>query len=311
MIFDMQERFKNINKIYSVSNVTSGFHYWYWKLFNILLDMFKWEGLPDSLPSREIEIQLLLTGHCAVFEDKEELVTANTNLFGFDRYYKPTQCTFANPRMRSRTLTIGKDCVVIYNNSLCNNVSYLPTDGSLDSFICRYARQLADIESTINIYMVNNRASSYPIASNDSVKNSLTRFFSRLKNGENAVISDDAIIQQFRNVDILGRNQKDGINDLLIARDKIFEMFYREIGVKMYQPKKAQVNNEEVEANDQLLLLSHDDMQNARSEGARRLVELFGGRYGINVRVQLNERFNTASDGVRDEGGEGNEKVIQ
>lgn len=296
MIFDVQDRFKNINKIYSVSNVTNGFYYWYWKLFNILLDMFQWDNTPDSLPSREIEIQLLLTGHCVIFEDNGELVTANTNLFGFDRYYKPTQCTFANPKMKSRTLTIGKDCEVIYNNSLYNNVSYLPTDGSLDTFICRYARQLADIESTINIYMVNNRATSYPVASNDNVKNSLKRFFSRLRNGENEIISDDAIIQQFRNIDILGRNQKDGINDLLIARDKILEMYFREIGVKMYQPKKAQVNNEEVEANNQLLILSHDDMENTRRDGEKRV----NSHWGINVKVQLNERFNTDVDGVRE-----------
>lgn len=303
MIFDMQDRFKNINKIYSVSNVTNGFYYWYWKLFSILLDMFKWEGLPPSLPSREIEIQLLLTGHCVVFEDNGELVTANTSVYGFDRYYYPTRATFANPKMKSRTLTIGEDCEIIYNNSLYNNVSYLQTDGSLDSFICRYARQLADIESTINIYAVNTRTTSYPVASNDNVKNSLKRFFSRLKNGENEIISDDAIIQQFRNIDIVGRNIKDGINDLLIARDKILEMYFREIGVKMYQPKKAQVNNEEVEANDQLLLLSHDDMENARRSGLERV----NAHWGINGKVQLNERFNTASDGVR-EGDNNNEQ---
>ena len=181
-----------------------------------------------------------------------------------------------------------------YNNSLYNNVSYIPTDGGLDSFVCRFARQLADIESTINIYMVNTRASSYPVASNDSVKNSLTRFFSRLKNGENAIVSDDAIIQQFRNVDIIGRNLKDGINDLLIARDKILEQFYREIGVKMYQAKKAQVNNEEIEANNQLLLLNHDDMEMCRKDGFVGVDNLFG----TSINVKLNERFNVENDGV-------------
>lgn len=307
MIFNLDERFKKVDKLYPVNNVQVGFNYWYWKLFSILLDMFEWEGLPPSLPSREIEIQLMLTGHCVVFEDNGELVTANTNVFGFDRYYYPVRATFANPKMKSKTLSIGEDCVIIYNNNLMNNVSYIQTDGSLDTFVCRYARMLADIESTINIYTVNTRACSYPVASNDKVMNSLKRFFGQLKNGNTAIISDDAIIQQFRNVDILGRNIKDGINDLLIARDKILEMFYREIGVKMYQPKKAQVNNEELEANDQLLLISHDDMLKARSEGARRLENLFGGVYGINPRVKLNERFNTSTDGV--EGGEDNEEV--
>lgn len=303
MIYNMSERFKSINKIYKVSDVTNGFNYWYWKLFSVLLDMFDYEGLPKSLPKREIEIQLMLTGHCAVFLDNGELVTASTNLFGFDRYYNPTKATFANPVMRSRTLTIGEDCVVIYNNSLHNNVSYIPTDGGLDTLICRYARQLADIESSFNIYCVNTRATSYPVASNDSVKNSLTRFFSRLKNGENAIISDDAIIQQFRNIDIIGRNMKDGLIDFLIARDKTLEQFYREIGVRMYQAKKAQVNNEEIEANDQLLILNHDDMENCRKDGWKDVDNLFG----TSVNVKLNERFNVSNDGVK--GGEDDASV--
>ena len=300
MIFNAGERFKNINKIYDVADVLNGFSYWYWKLFEVLLDMFDYEGLPKSLPKREIEIQLILTGHCTVFLDKGELVTTSTNLFGLDRYYKPTKATFANPVMKSKTLTIGEDCIVIYNNSLYNNVSYIPTDGGLDTFICRYARQLADIESTINIYNVNTRASSYPVASNDSVKNSLVRFFSQLKSGKTAVISDDAIIQQFRNVDIVGRNLKDGIMDLLIARDKILEQFYREVGVKMYQAKKAQVNNEEIEANDQLLLLNHDDMEKCRKDGFNEVDELFG----TSINVKINERFNIENDGVPEGGAE-------
>ena len=77
----------------------------------------------------------------------------------------------------------------------------------------------------------------------------------------------------------------------------------------MYQPKKAQVNSEEVEANDQLLLISHDDMLEARRSGLERVNAL----YGTNITVKLNERFNTASDGVRDaivKGGNANEKNI-
>lgn len=303
MIFNLNERFKNINKIYSVSDVTNGFNYWYWKLFNVLLDMFNYKGLPSSLPKREIETQLLLTGHCTIFQDGNELVTCSTNLFGFDRYYNPTKATYANPVMKSKTLTIGDDCIVVYNNSLHNNVSYIPSDGSCDTLVCRYARQLADIESTINIYMVNNRATSYPVASNDSVKQSLTRFFSKLKNGDNAVISDDAIIQQFRNVDIIGRNQKDGINDLLIARDKILEMYFREVGLKMYQPKKAQVNNEELEANNQILLLNHDDMENERRMGFDAVNDLFG----TSIEPVLNSVFNLENDGVK--GGENDDSI--
>ena len=304
----LNEVFYSLNqadKKYKVNNVSLGFNYWYWKLFNFIQRMFIYENLPDTLPAREIELNLLLTGHCVVFWDNNvpgdgiaegALITANTNIWGYDLYYRPTNATFANPIINSRNLEIGKDCEIIYNNSLMDNISYIPTDGSLNTFISRYARQLADIESTINIYAVNSRIVSFPVASNDNVMQSLKSFFKKWRNGESSIITDDTIINEFRNVDITNRNIKDGINDWLIARDKILEQFYREIGVKMYNPKKAQVNNEEVEANDQLLLISHDDMLEQRKEGIERINQ----HYGTNINVYINPKFDTYNDGVND-----------
>lgn len=296
MISDIYFNMTDVDKMYKVNSVYVGFKYWYWKLFNFIQDMFKYDNLPDTLPAREIEINLLLTGHCVVFDNAGDLITANTNIWGYDLYYNPTNATFANPNLIPRNLTIGVDSEIIYNNSLKDNVSYIPCDGSLNTFISRYARQLSDIESTINIYAVNSRLASYPVAGNDGVMQSLKAFFKKLRNGESSVISDDAIINSFRNVDIANKNVKDGVNEWLIARDKILEQFYREIGIKMYNPKKAQVNNEEVEANDQLLLISHDDMLENRKAG----IERINAHYGTNINVYLNDKFNTKNDGVKD-----------
>ena len=65
-------------------------------------------------------------------------------------------------------------------------------------------------------------------------------------------------------------------------------MFYRDIGVKMYNPKRAQVNSEEVEANDQLLLISKDDMLKERKEGLERINDMFG----TDINVKISDRFN-------------------
>lgn len=283
---------KDVSKLYDVADVSTGFKYWFWKLLNICISMFDYDNLPPMLPRREIELNLILTNHCVVFQDENnQLITANTNIYGYDVYYNPTSAVFANPNLRFKKLSIGQNCEIIYNNELRDNVSYIPSDGSLKTFIYRYARMLADIESTIDIYTVNSRLTSYPVASNDKVYNSITTFFKRLKNGHNAVISDDAIIQEFRNVDINRTGIHDGINDLLIARDKILEMFYRDIGVKMYNPKKAQVTEDEIEVNNQLLLISKEDMLRERVEGIERVNEMFG----TSINVYVNERFDVES----------------
>lgn len=289
MIYEMFNELKenNIEKIYDVADVTSGYYFWFWKLLNFCMTIFEYKGLPETLPAREIESNLLLTGHDVVFEAGGDLITANTNIYGFDVYYNPTDAIFANPSLRTKKLSIGQNCEIIYNSSLKDNVLYIKSDSSMLTFIQRYARMLSDIESTIDIYMINSRLTSYPVASNDTVAKSIKLFFKKLKAGRTAVISDDAIIQEFRNVDVNRSSIKDGINDLLIARDKILEMFFRDIGVKMYNPKKAQVSEDELQINNQLLVISLDDMLKERKEGLERVNKLFG----INASVDISENF--------------------
>ena len=280
---------KDFDSLYDVADVKTGYQYWYFKLINILLDMFTWKNLPDGLSSREIELNLIMTGHAVILPKKDgTLFTPLTSLYGYDEYYQPTHAVFANPVVvQAHQYKIGEECSVIYNNKLKDSLYYIKLDGGLNTFVKRYARLLADIESTIDIYSVNARLTSFPVANDGNVMESLKLFFKKLTLGKRAIISDNSIIEEFRNVDINRSNIKDGLNDLLIARDKVLEQYFREIGVKMYNSKKAQVTDDEVDANTQLLLISKDDMQDARDEGADMTNDLFG----TDMIPELNPKF--------------------
>ena len=299
MIYNTFDEFKDrkIEKIYDVSDVIDGYYYWFWKLFNFCLTMFEYKNLPESLPAREIESNLLMTGHCVLFPDMADIVTACTSLYGFDRYYNPTNAIFANVKMRSKNLNIGENCEIIYNSSLKDNVLYIKSDSSMMSFIKRYSRMLADVESSMDIYMVNSRLTSFPVASSDSVMQNLKLFFKKLKRGERGIISDDSIIQQFRSVDISRASVHDGVNDWLVARDKILEMFFRDIGVKFYNPKKAQVSEDELQVNNQMLVISLDDMLKERQRGIERVNNLFA----TNISVDIAEPFKVKEEVMEDE----------
>ena len=200
---------------------------------------------------------------------------------------------FANPVIQSgKEYKIGEDCEVIYNSSLYNNILYVPSDGSMLTFLSRYARQLADIESTINIYAVNSRLTSIPVTDDQNVTNSIKAFFKKLAFGERAIVTDNNIVENFRNIDINRTNVVDGINDWIIARDKILEMFFRDIGLKMYNPKKAQVTEDEVEANTQILIISTDDMLKERQKGVERVNDMFG----TSISVKLNPKYESELD---------------
>jgi hypothetical protein len=291
--------------MYDVSDVKTGFDYWYFKLLNLVMNIFEYKNLPTGISKRDLELNLLITGHATVLAKRDgSLFTPITNLFGYDEYYQPVWAVFANPVVvTSKKYTIGEDCEVIYNNSLQDSVFYVKADGGLNTFIQRYARQLADVESTINIYTVNERMSSIPVSDDNAVIESLKQFFRNLAAGKRGIVSDNSIIEKFRNVDINRTGIKDGINDWLIARDKILEQFYRDLGVRMTNQKKAQVNTDEIESNDQLLLISTDDMLKTRKKGLEKVNDMFG----TSIDVRLNPLYNIRNV----EGGNSNETQLR
>ena len=176
---------------------------------------------------------------------------------------------------------------IIYNSSLKDSLWYIKSDDGLYTFIARYARQLADIEATLNIYMVNARLTAVPVTDDNNVAQSIKAFFKSLVAGKREIITDSSLIENFRNVDILNAKTTDRAQDWLIARDKIFEQMLRDIGIRLYNPKKAQVTESELESNDQLLLISTDDMLKSRQEGIERVNDMFG----LDISVKLNDKF--------------------
>lgn len=279
----------DIKSLYDVADVKKGFEYWFSKLFNIILSIFEYEGLPESLPPREIEIQLLTSGHCVVFQKSRKLLTTYTSLYDFDDYYQPTKAVYAQPKIGSDNLILNNyDNCVIYNSSLKDNIQGCYIDNTLLSFVSRYARMLADTESTYDIYCVNSRITNYPIAKDDKVQKSLTKFFNAFKLGKHEIIADDKIIESF-NVETFGNtNVKDTSINWLESRDKILEQFYRDIGVKFRNPKMSQMNVEEVESDEQVLLISLEDMLKCREKG----VEDLNKKFDLNVSVKISDRFN-------------------
>lgn len=277
------------NIMYDTADVAGGYNYWFFKLLNYCLGIYQYDGLPKSLPGREILMNLILTGHCVIFQDKGELVTAVTNLHDFDKYYRPTRAIFANIKMDDRDLKLGEDSEVVYLNRIQGNVLMnQAVDSGLKTFISRYARQLADIESTANIYAVNIRNSSFPVVSDDGTKRQVEAFYRNLVLGKRAVITDSIVQEAFRTVDYATTRSNDTLNDLWIARDKILANFFQDIGIKYRQEqKKAQMTEDEIETDEQLLVLDVNQMKEVQQEGLDRVNDLFG----TDIRVKINPLY--------------------
>lgn len=276
---------KRLKTMYNGENVESNYWFWFWKLYEIIADIFEYHNIPKGTNKKSITDNLIILGYCSFIALRDgRIFTPFSHIFDYDEFYQPTKMVYANPRITDfKTYKIGTNCEVVYNNTSEYRVWNLRNDTGLFTFISKYARMLADVDSTISTYTINMRATSYPVADDNNIADSIKAFFDKLSLGERAVISDNSIIEQFRSVDMGRTNLKDGVNEWLCAHDKILEMFYRDIGVKMYNPKKAQVTEEEVEVNNQLLVLSVDDMLKAQKEGFERVNNMFGTSLDVSI----------------------------
>ena len=171
--------------------------------------------------------------------------------------------------------------------------------------LCRYARRLADIESTESAYTVKLRMGAAPVAGDDSVNASIKRWIRKIMCGDlEETIADDAVLNSFRSVDVgLGAGNKETLMSIQAARDKILEQFFRELGVKTSNAKKAQITEEESSADEQLLLMSPSIILQERQKG----LEEFNDFFRTNTKVHINPLFNRAnfmegglSDGNKD-----------
>lgn len=282
-----------LDSMFDASDVQNNYKFWFTRLLSVCLNIFNWNGLPDSISGRDIELQLLTTGHCVLYYVDKKLRTSRTTLYGIDPYYQPTKFTYAQPAQGSNSLSLSSPIAsIIYNNNLLYTVDGLTLDSSLMSYIGYYARQLADISSTINIYAVNSRITDYPTAKNDSVAKSLRKFFDMFKLGRTDIITSDDII--FEGFEVKERGHKftsDTLVNYLDAHDRILENFYRGIGVKFRTTKRAQMNDEEVLSDEQILVISTTDMLNYRKKG----VEILNEKFGLNVSVDISEEFKRES----------------
>lgn len=293
-----------VNTMYDVADVPTSFRYWFTRLLQFCLSIFIWDNLPKNarFTGRDLEIQLLLTGHAVVFMQHKNIYTVRTSIFEYDVNYQPTRYTYGNPVIGSAENEIINSLTsdIIYNSPLMDTVEGLPLDGSLLTFIKHYARMLADIDSTAVIYAQNMRICDYPIAKNDQMKKSLENFFRQRKIGRSAIIwQNDEILDAFGSVP-KQRVTSDTLKDILECEDRVLEKFYRDLGIKFRQPKQAQLNTEEVEADEQILLISCDDMLKYRKEGISRIND----KLGTEISVKLNPLYDRKvikKEGVRDE----------
>ena len=71
------------------------------------------------------------------------------------------------------------------------------------------------------------------------------------------------------------------------TRENLLNAFYSDLGVKTAWNKKGNMINEEVEANNSMLLLNISEMLDQRKQGCEKVNKLFGTNWSVEISPEI------------------------
>lgn len=252
---------------------TASYRYWVNTLLEYSMKLFSWEGLPDSLPSKEIESRLLLYGVCGITQTSDNKVIAVTpNLYGVTDYYDEfTDFSFTTPKNSGKVKL--NDTGFIIDNTLLRNALFFK--------IKHYATILAHCDVTINCLLINGRSTDIIQAITDKFKESANLYRKQLVEGNPSTIVNEGF--GTLKIDRQGRIEGVNLSEVYDIRQNYLSQFLEDIGLKRSSTKRERLNVDEVNATDDLLNLNISDMYANRKKGA-----LAFDMYGLSVRCICN-----------------------
>ena len=264
--------------------------YWCNMLFEKIVRVFVWDGLPADIPQREIETRLILNGFCGMVKDGVKgIMVATGGMSGSTQYADIfTKFTYSAPTAQGGTKTIGKDCVIINNSALRN---------PLYPLVYRYAFLLSHTDISLKCALVNARYTDLFSTDDQQTAESVRAVRNKIYDGDYDCIVDSSIIgalQNMANTD----NTSNTLKQIVEIRTDLLRGFYNDIGIKFVKDKKERMISDEVSDDNQMLLFNIADMLHQREKACEEINTVFG----LRVSVKLSDEFNIIKndEGVTD-----------
>ena len=230
--------------------------------------MFEYEGLPDSIPQKELERLLQTTGNAFVTSVDGVLYALSGGKGGEpDVYGRATLYTVANPALKlNKTYDIQKDGVLIENDS--NGESLLPLIG-------RYAVLHTDGLISLNTASILTRITMLISASDDKTKQSAEEFLRKIQDGDFSIIGENAFFKGV-NMQTAPTTNSVYITQLIELVQYYKASMYNELGLNAnYNMKRERLNLGEVSMNVDVLLPYVDNMLKERQNAVDKINAMF------------------------------------
>lgn len=231
--------------------------------------MFKYEGLPDTIPQKFIELYLQKEGSCFWTEYKNNLYVFSGAVGGVtDEYNRPTLYTVSVPYFNlNENYTIDEDGVLMLNDSLANGL--LP-------LLLKYGTLLVENSITIRTADIMLRIIALISASDDKTKKSADVFIDKIIEGRMSAVAESAF---FEGVKLQNITTSTGsyLQQFIEIEQYLKASMYNELGMNAnYNMKREAIGKDESQLNDDLLLPLCDNMLLCRQQALEKVNKMFG-----------------------------------
>lgn len=246
-------------------------------MLNRTQSMFKWDGLPDSIPQRILELYLQINGNACFYRYGGELYVFVGGMGGEpDVYYMPTIYTIANPALKfSKSVEIGKECVVIPNDA---------TYTGLIPMFSRYASAMTESELSIQIATINTRIVDLISAPDDRTKESAKKYLEDIADGKFGVIAENSFLNGIKAQPYGATGNTNTLTNLIELIQYQKASWFNELGLNAnYNMKRESLNSAESQLNNDALLPLIDNMLEMRKIGAEQVNAMFGTSISVSL----------------------------
>lgn len=278
----------NLSKRAINNNYNIIYGYYMQELSNKVNSIFEFENLPETVDENFFKLSLILTGHCSLVNIKNEWYAVHGQRGGTPNpYYIPENYIIANPALGSETVKTTDNKITVFYLTPFDECTTIGT--GLFGLINRTADSLTHTDISINTALKNSRVVAICECSTDTDKERINETFNKMRSGGDVFtvktgFDDEIKINPFLN----GANIPEVIRELVELRQYILANFYHSIGINSnYNLKRAQISNEEIKTNDDILIVNTYEIKSQLEKGCKE----FNEKTGMNISVRYSDAW--------------------
>lgn len=252
-------------------------------LLNRMDRMFKYTGLPDTIPEYILNRYLFVNGWCGIGKAPDTAQAHAGDLVCFfgglgqkpDLYYQPTAIILANPVLGSKTYEIGKDVVWAKNDSCHQGIAHI---------LSRYAHLLAENDISINIAQVTTRVPFILTAETESEKVSAEEYIRKAEKGQIGIVKSSFLNKGITPQPTISDSSGGYIKALIELHQYLKAQCNNDLGIgSNFNMKRERMSTAEVENNSPYLLPLVDEMLYFRKKMCVEVNAMFGTEWSVEL----------------------------